>query len=499
MTELSLSIFDPNTLLPHRTGIAGLGLALSVFNPDSAPLKWEVTEDSVNLAWDCTDKEAISWLLGQTYQIKDGYLDVSALNLDLQGKYTFSEGIVTTFLQHSQQRGLSKTPVTKSFTIEEGKADINIIFRPLESCYYTKDFKEIFDSKGKLKAKIDLKGHHLPGLVEDFANGTYQESSQGFLSLLFLPIACNYYQLPNYRSALVIPEITDILRWIKQRQFYRGIIAQKFGSEYKKFKSSGAGDSALRFLLQEKLIENNEKLRVNFCEVYQLGKQQWDANQSYLKQAVYRIKVTDEVLELYQNAYYLFPNQVRKNDKGETWIATSKVLPWIADNLINQKVWYAGFYEFRKSNQIYERKGLVKMTEYLTQEEQIFFDAIQGAFSTYLREQIIQAQKQGRQLDYKQVTDKLIYRLQRPNTQPEFATVLVDVFSRYRSAKARGVGSEIYLWLHRNHNWKQARDLALLAIVTYTGKNQDGKAEIPAEIVEKLDTEPESAIWEGDD
>ena len=34
MTELNLSIFDPNTLFPHRAGIAGLALALSVINPD---------------------------------------------------------------------------------------------------------------------------------------------------------------------------------------------------------------------------------------------------------------------------------------------------------------------------------------------------------------------------------------------------------------------------------------------------------------------------------
>ena len=389
------------------------------------------------------------------------------LKLDQQGKYTFSEGIVTTFLQHSKQRALSKTSVTKSFLIEEGQPEITRNFRPVESCYYTKEFKELFNNKGQFKPKIDLKGHHLPGLVECFANGTYKESPQGFLALLFLPIACNYYQLPGYRSALVIPEVTNIPEWVKQRQRY-------LSRTYNNFRSTGAGESGLRFLLQEKWIENNRKIRVNYCEVYQLGKQQWDGNQSYLKQAVYRVKVSDEILELYQNAYYLFPNQVRKNDKGETWLATSTVLPWIADNLITNKVWYAGFFEFRKSNQIYERKGLVKMTQYLTSQEQVFFDAIQGAFSAYIREQILVAQKQGRNLDYKQVTDKVIYRLQRPNTQPEFATALVDFLSRYRSSKARGVGSEIYLWLHRNNNWKQARDLALLGIVTYLdfGQNQ---------------------------
>jgi hypothetical protein len=42
---------------------------------------------------------------------------------------------------------------------------------------------------------------------------------------------------------------------------------------------------------------------------------------------------------------------------------------------------------------LYERKGLVKMTEYLNAEEQVLFDAVQGAFSNYLYGQFKQAQK----------------------------------------------------------------------------------------------------------
>ena len=101
MTELTLSIFDPNTLLPHRAGIAGLALALTVINPDDVPFTWEVTEDAVNLSWDAdqyTDREAVLNLLQKTYRLKDGYLDVPALNLDRQGKYTFTEGVATTCL-----------------------------------------------------------------------------------------------------------------------------------------------------------------------------------------------------------------------------------------------------------------------------------------------------------------------------------------------------------------------------------------------------------------
>ncbi|MFZ9739900.1 MAG: type I-MYXAN CRISPR-associated Cas8a1/Cmx1, partial [Prochlorotrichaceae cyanobacterium] len=90
MTELTLSIFNPNTLLPHRAGIAGLALALSALNPTEAPLQWEVTEDAVNLSWEGSDQEALQWLLTQTYRSDHGYLEAPALKLDNQGRYIFS-------------------------------------------------------------------------------------------------------------------------------------------------------------------------------------------------------------------------------------------------------------------------------------------------------------------------------------------------------------------------------------------------------------------------
>jgi CRISPR-associated protein Cas8a1/Csx13 len=125
------------------------------------------------------------------------------------------------------------------------------------------------------------------------------------------------------------------------------------------------------------------------------------------------------------------------------------------------------------------------MSQYLDALEQTFFDAVQGAFSSFLREQIIQAQKQGRKPDYPQITNKVINRLQRPSTQQDFAKTTVDFLSRYRSKSTRGVGAEIYQWLHKDNQWKQARDLALLAIASYTGKGKDGKSEIPEEVLDE--------------
>ena len=485
MTEFTLSIFEPNTLLPHRVGIAGLALSLSSLKSEDALLTWEVTEDEVHLAWECCDRNAIQWLLDQTYRVNDGYLEVPALGLDPQGQYTFTAGVISTFLQHSKQRKQG-TAVHKSFTVDEGQPEISISYRPLLECYYTGDFKEAFNSKGAFKSSIPLKGHHLPGLVECFTNGAYKESPQGYLALLFLPLACGYYQLPGYRSAVVMPEVTDLKQWVQQRQrlsarAYQDLNAQQqklLHQSYGNYRTSGAAESALYFLLREKLIEDSQVFRVEYCEVYQLGKQPWDGNQSYLKQAVHRVRASDKVLAVYQSAYYLFPSRVKESAKGEPWLAVSTVLPWIANNLIAEKVWYAGFFEFRKANELYERKGLVTMTEeHLTVDEQIFFDAVQGSFRTYLRGQGQHATKQGRKLDYPQVTDKVIYRLQRPSTQQEFATALVDFLSQHRSKALKAVGPQLYSWIHREPSWRQARDLALLAIATYQGKAKIDGAE----------------------
>jgi CRISPR-associated protein Cas8a1/Csx13 len=489
MKEFTLSIFDPNTLLPHRSGIAGLALALSVLDPQDALLSWEVTEDSVKLVWEGNDREVIKWLLDQTYQVtKDGYLDVPALNLDSQGHYTFTEGVLSTFLQHSKQRSRDSVGVAKAFSIDDGQPEIKVEFRPLLSCYYTGDLKEAFNSKGLFKQEISLKGHHLPGLVECFVNGAYQESPEGFLALLFLPLACGYYRLPGFRMAVVIPEVMNLKQWVNRRRNFSG-------RTYRNFRSSGAGESALHFLLQEKTIEDAKLERVKYCEVYQLGKQTWDANQSYLKQAVYRIEVQDRVLELYNSAIQFFPSKVKQTDKGESWLAISKVLPWICENLVAEKAWYAGFFEFRKRNDLYEREGLVKMTDVLADKDKTLFDTVQGAFSAYLRGQIVQAQKQGRKLDYGRVTDKVIYRMQRPSTQQEFATALVDFLSKFRSKASRGVGLEVYHWLH-GENWRQARDLTLLAIATYTSKKGDALDGEDVPIESSPDTEDESDVFE---
>lgn len=495
-----LSLFDPNTLLPHRAGIAGLALALSALDPNDAPIKWNVSEDAVSLRWERSDKEALEWLMQETYTIQYGLLVAPALNLARRNCYPFSKGVLDIFLQFSSgNKQFEEREENLTFTIED--TEVSVKNRPLLWCYYTDTSKlTAFTEKGHFKPKIQLTSKHLPGLVQDFANSKhYSESPEGFVALLFLPIACSYFQLPFVPHpdpkrktkvptyAVVIPEVTNLIAWTERRK-------QLCGRINRNFRSLGAGESGLRVLLQEKLLEDFESHRVKYCEVYRIGPQQWDKQQIGLKQDVYRISIDDETLELYQIAAQHFRPQKRKKQDGESWLALSKVLPWIAENLVTGRAWYAEFYEFRKANDIYERKGLVAMTEHLTSNEQCFFDAVQGAFSVYLQRQIEEIiDKQKRQFnndEYRRVTDKVIYRLQRPSTQQEFATALVDFLSQFRSKAARGVGTRIYAWIH-GAEWRKARDLTMLAIATYQGKGNGAPDATDADAIASL-PEPEA-------
>jgi len=125
------------------------------------------------------------------------------------------------------------------------------------------------------------------------------------------------------------------------------------------------------------------------------------------------------------------------------------------------------------------------MTEHLSEDEQVLFDAVQGAFKKYRGQQIDQAKRQNRQPDWEQITNKVIYRLQRPSTQQDFATALVDFLSRSRSKAALSSGPQIFWWLHQDANWRKARDLSLLAVATYQGQSREEKAEIEQELTQE--------------
>jgi hypothetical protein len=96
-------------------------------------------------------------------------------------------------------------------------------------------------------------------------NGAYQESPEGFLALLFLPIAWGYYKLPSticwWQTAAAIGGCHPMSLTLRNGL---GAVQSLSGRTYRDFRSSGSGESALSLLLQEKTLEDVQQFRVDY-------------------------------------------------------------------------------------------------------------------------------------------------------------------------------------------------------------------------------------------
>ena len=67
--NITINLGDLPTAL-HQAGLAGLYLALSKLQQFNGQLfSWKLEKDSVTLQGNCSDREALEWLLSHTYQL----------------------------------------------------------------------------------------------------------------------------------------------------------------------------------------------------------------------------------------------------------------------------------------------------------------------------------------------------------------------------------------------------------------------------------------------
>ncbi|HNJ42938.1 MAG TPA: type I-MYXAN CRISPR-associated Cas8a1/Cmx1, partial [Acidobacteriota bacterium] len=120
------------TLL-HRAGLAGLWMTLREFETRQLQgpgnFRWELTNRSVSLDWDCKDFEALDWLLKKAFSLDQGLITFTGLKgTDLQNRVLFQQGLRGTFLQHSQtfqKEGIA----TRTFHLDENGAEITFNYQ----------------------------------------------------------------------------------------------------------------------------------------------------------------------------------------------------------------------------------------------------------------------------------------------------------------------------------------------------------------------------------
>ena len=506
--KIDLRLNDPGMTMLHCAGVDGLYITLKALAKRYPTLKsrqgnfkWVLSNTSISLYWKGNDYAALDWLFKESFQISsDGLISLTGLNLQSwEAQLATHIGIKNTFLQHN------------SFFKSAGDAYISLNIDGLEvlvdykkaKFYAHQNFAEkLCDENGQLSEQpIGIKGWLYPGAtVKHYAfekQTQFTETIERALALLFAPVACLYFIVPKSylhvqkaRYCLVIPDITDLKLYARQRQKFNN-------SDYKYFNTSGYTDAGLRFLVHETALNIAQHNNFKRCQVITFGKTQW-SNVQKVRQRVKIIEATDKIIGNYQFCDRYFPERLVEGGDGN-FIASSIVRELITENLARGFPWWHNFTLAVRNKDLfrfvgYEREGLQKMVKNIdwdTEAHELFIQVCHEALSRIYAKLYSQAKEN----DYVQIereNERLRSSLLRCQNHKAFRHFMASFLTKAGS-------NSIYI----NHekkltplitypkNWELSRDLALLALVSYkTKKQKDNENELTSALVtQKLSEE----------
>ena len=500
---LNLSLWQPFNTPLHRAGLGGLYMVLKYLEPQKGGvIDWELGADSITLNWSCTDREALTWLLNQTYQLNDGgIIKIPPLGkLSTDTTITMHNGILNTFLQHPKsvesdgiQNRIIKLDKGKQIEVKYkaitgysyqnlksyNHQDLNTL--PSEEKKKTDSRKKLYNSQGDFQPFIRIVSWLYPGATDKhvaLGGATeLQESPAGFISLLFAPIACSYYQVRSqlkatkYRWALIIPHLEDLEAFAKIR------LTEGFQIvSYDKYFSSGISDASLRYLM---LIAGEKTVtyqKITTCDIWAFGAVAWSQQQSITQR--YTVELSQQLREKYELCETHLKNGIKVGKNG-TFIDVSFGREIATENLAQGKPWYSGIHDILKFNaeifgQLnYEGRNLMNMKEAtikkgLTEEMATLFS---DAFTWQLRQRFgeLKRNTSSGKPNYDKLKTDIFMSIRDCRTSQAFAKLQISVFSRPTSAHnpfLQGIElGQFYLWM--TQHWQDCLSLMTLAIVGY--------------------------------
>jgi CRISPR-associated protein Cas8a1/Csx13 len=487
--ELKLTLWEQFNTPLHRVGLAGLYMSLKYLESYKGQvIDWDLTPESITLKWNCSDKEALTWLLQNTYQLDEthveGLIKIPALgSLRIDSKIAIHNGIISTFLQHPSSvdsLGIKpcEIPLDDGEKLEEKyKAITRYNHQDLEAL--TK--KGLYDKDDRFLSYIRIAQWLYPGATEKHVALTgktrLQETPQGFISLLFAPIACSYYQVRSrlkankFRWALIIPHIN------KLEQFAQIRLTPGFEAvSYANYFASGISDASLKYLIALAASDTADHNQTPSCEVWTFGDVAWSKQQSIT--ARQRVVLSPQLRKKYEICDLQLGNGIKVGKKG-TYIDVSFGKEIATENLVKENPWYWGLHDILKFNsevfgRLYsEGRNLRNMNEAmisqkLTQEIATLFT---DAFTWQIRERFSELKRNtsSGKPNYDKVKTDLLMEIRDCRTQQDFVKLQTFVFSRPTAIKNPflvGVElGEFYLWIKAN--WQDCLSLMTLAIVSY--------------------------------
>lgn len=509
MQKLAFHLADNSFTLLHRAGLTGLYMTLSQLSKEQVTLPegltWELSHRQLMLSWQGHDLTALSWLLTESFQVSDGLIALRGLESKTMRKdaqIIVHQGILGTFLQHNSTH---KSLGTRTESLQFGGDDapeIQVTYKALERYAYQEFASSLCDRQGNfLKEPINVAGWLNPGAVVRHvafaANTSFEESPENAFVLLFAPVACYYYTLRSRlrdkraQYALVVPEIINLQQYAQYRQNHH-----LRNAAYQDFYACGLGDAGLRFLTYETTAELASTFNVSRCQVLTLGTVAW-ATQQKTRTDLYVVEADAQICHNYQVCRNWLVDKTVEGKDGN-FVASSFARELIADNLARDQPWYTGIADKANSNAlfqrlVYERGGLYQVIQRIDSDEQekLFVKVCHEAIK-FTYGQVAGNTKTGDKPNFEKVTVRLRTGLGRCKNAASFREFITDFWSRAgRLPTLQANWQNLMKFVMEDSQWKRARDLALLALASYPGKEETNlqNADVAENVLDISDTE----------
>jgi CRISPR-associated protein Cas8a1/Csx13 len=521
LNKLSIGLFDPGMTHIHRIGLAGLYMTLKKVTKNGRfqELHCMMERDRVTVTWKGNGAKSFDQLLKAAFGITKtqptGLIDFAAhrgLAIgDLQ-RIEVSRAILGSFLQHNKQNKIPKGTPTRSLNLALGDDQVVVEYKPFVKPYaHSESAKAMFQSRGKLKEAVTIKGWLFPGATERHVALTgstdIEEPVEKFLCLLFAPVAALYYRLyhrgPDGKAddrrgtAVCFPHVTNIETYVRCYERYLGSPAERLFAD-------GLGDAGLSALLALKAQESLDQLGLTGCTILTMGTVGWSKQQRSRTGVAVLENIQEDLMDLFDLACRCFPNRIwLKNASQKSNESPKKHFPvtslargLIAENIAVGKEWFLGFSQLMRSQDqakrlsYFEKGGLKEMIDkgaWRHEADKQFIEAIHVAVRNRYGALAAQATKRGETIRFDREFERMRTGLMRAKNAETLRAELADLFARGGLNKTLQENWPKLLPFFTGSDWQRARDLALLGLASYTGKG----AEQIASSVEQLEKQGE--------
>ena len=503
LSPLVISLGEPGMTPMLCAGLGGLAASLRAILREQAPsAEWpslvsigpgkaHVEKRRVTIDFGGSTEETLKALFTASLRISEplGVIDLPGTYdathpLDVPVAVALQGAVKRTFLQHG--KSTSKAGAARTVTRDLGDGPQTMMVQPYASFAHQDAWSDV--AYAVKRGAIELAGWAYPGAAQrHIAFGETRCSYSPSLALCacFAIVGCVSYQLPHNGGAIVIPEPIDLIEFAEARRFLtpRTLVDVHV---------SGAGDAALSAALALRMDEVAQSARdsVQKLSAVILRATAWDSKQKYRVATLTLGDVDEGVLDQYHAAVSSLPPRVialkeqrkKEEQRDSFFVAPSPLRGLIADNLARARPWFVDFARLHQQLRdqarelsLDEKKGLITMVEKLEIAEHALVKSVHvalrqrfGAIADESRDNPATMKNR-----FQGERDKWRLAFAGAKTLDQLRAALADLWSRAGANEELRDHWPAVMQLLRPNNWRQARDLALVALASYQREHKE--------------------------